>query len=91
MPKESTTQPANKPVKTWKLKGVHVSVFRNVSEKDGVIFFKTSAQKVYKDGEEFKTTSSLGRDDLPVAQLLLGKAYEFILESEANKGGDEQA
>ena len=85
MAKQSTKQPSNKPVQSWKRKGVHVSVFRNVSEKDGSVFFKTTVSKVYKDGEEFKTTSSLGRDDLPVALLLLSKAYEFILESESNK------
>ena len=46
-------------------------------------FFKVSLQKTYKDGDEFKTTTSLSRDDLPVAGLLLKRAWEFILESES--------
>ena len=90
MPKKSETASNNAPVKSWKRKGVHVSVFQNTSEKDGSVYFKTSLQRVYKDGEEFKTTSSLGRDDLPVAQLLLSTAYEFILESEASKSETQE-
>ena len=41
-------------------------------------------QKIYRDEQEqWKTTTSLGRDDLPIAQLLLNKAWEFILDQEA--------
>ncbi len=88
--KPVTNREANRPVQSWKLKGVHVAVFRNESEKDGSVFFKTSIQRVYKDGDEFKTTSSLGRDDLQVARLLLERAWEWILEAEAGNNGKEE-
>lgn len=91
MPNKSATTPSNKPVKTLRLKGVHVSIFRNESEKDGSVFHKVTApQKTYKEGSEFKTTSSLGRDDLPVAQHLLNLAWVWILEAEANKGETQE-
>lgn len=88
MPSKSATTPSNRPVWAQKLKGVHVAVFRNVSEKDGSVFYKTSLSRVYKNQEtgEFSTTSSLSREDLCVAQLLLGRAYAFILEAESNRG-----
>lgn len=72
---------ATKPVRVFRLKGVKVAVFENRAG-DGV-FYKTSLQRVYKDGDQWKTTTSLSRDDLPVARLLLGRAWEWILEAEA--------
>jgi len=49
------------------------------------VFHKVAVQKIYRDGDsgEWKTTASLGRDDLPIATLLLGRAYEYILDKEA--------
>ena len=72
-----------KPVHVLRRRGVKVSVFENRSG-DGV-FHKVAVQKVYRQSssEEWKTASSLGRDDLPIATLLLGRAYEYILDKEA--------
>jgi len=80
MANSTTTRPA----KVFRLRGLSASVFENRAKAKGrdVTFFKVSLQRTYKDGDEFKTTSSLSRDDLPVARLLLKKAWEFILESE---------
>ena len=75
------TNENNAPVKVLRARGVKVSVFENRTEN--ATFFKATVQRVYKDGEEFKTTNSLGRDDLPVARLLLQRAWEWILEAEA--------
>jgi len=65
-----------------------VSVFANPTKVEGrdEIFHKTVVTRAYKDGEEWKSTSSLGREDLPIASMLLTKAFEWILEAEANKG-----
>ena len=68
--------------------GVKVAVFENKSEQGA--FYKTSLQKIYREGEEWKTTTSLGRDDLPVARLLLQRAWEFILETEAAARTNDQ-
>ena len=83
-PEKTTAK--NSPVWKKALKGVHLAVFENQS--DNGVFYKTTLQRVYKDGEEFKTTQQLGRDDLPVAQLLLSEAYEFILETESKRHKD---
>ncbi len=84
----STT--TNKPVKVFRLRGVKASVFENKTGES--IFHKLTLQKVYREGEEWKTTNSLGVHDLPVARLLLHKAWEFILETEASRStvGAEQ-
>ncbi len=84
----TTSGPPSRPVRTFRLKGVKASVFENKTEQGA--YHKVSLQRVYRDGEEWKTTQSLGRDDLPVARLLLQRAWEFILESEAAARSNDQ-
>ena len=75
---------SNKPVRVFRVRGVKLSVFENHA-KDAVCH-KITLVKIYREGEAWKTSSSLGRDDLPIAQLLLGKAWDFILTAE--NGGE---
>ena len=87
MATETKNEASNKPVFVKRAHGVKVSVFANRanSAEGNHVFFKTTVQKIYRDGETWKTTSSLGRDDLPIATLLLQQAFGFILEAEAEK------
>jgi hypothetical protein len=86
-----TTTVSKKPVSVHRFRGVSASVFENTSKIGNrmVPFFKVSLQKSYKDGDEFKTTSSFAREDLPVAALLLQRAWEFILAAEAGRSKEE--
>lgn len=88
MERSSTT--STKPVYAYRLRGISASVFRNESKTAGrtVPYYKVSVQRTYKNGDGFKTTTALSRDDLPVAAMLLQKAWEFILEAEASEGSD---
>lgn len=76
---ESST--TNKPVQVFRSSGLSASIFRNEAEK-GTPFFKVSLQRTCKDGDDFKTTTSLSRDDLPVASLLLQRAWAYIVDTE---------
>ncbi len=80
-----------KPVHVIRLRGITASVFANIAEtKNGdVTFHKVSVQRVYKDGDVFKTASTFGRDDLPIVRLLTDRAWQFILDTEATRGRDE--
>lgn len=82
-----TTSTAKKPAKTFRSRGVSAAVFTNRSTVRGreVDFHKVSLQRTYKDGDQFKTTSSLSRDDLPLAQFVLGQAWAWILTEEAKQ------
>jgi hypothetical protein len=84
-------QTSTKPVKVFRLRGVSASVFANdaKTERGTVTFHKVSLQRAYKNGDEWKQTTSFGRDDLPVAKLLLEQAWQFILETEASRGKEE--
>ena len=82
----------NAPVQTFRLRGMSASVFENQAKSGSrpVTFYKVALQRTYRDGDEWKTTTSFGRDDLPIACLLLQHSWEFILESEAkNRDTDE--
>ncbi len=89
MANSSATKNPNSPVFTQRRKGVSVSVFENQSQ-EGKTYYKASLQRTYKEGDEFKTTSSLSRDDLPVATMLMQKAYEFILDAESKQSKNEE-
>lgn len=71
-----------KPVLTLRRRGVKVAVFMNAVGTNTIP--KVSTQKIYRDDSGlWKTTTSFGRDDLPVLQMLVGKAWEYILERES--------
>ena len=79
---------SNKPIHVLRRRGVKVSVFQNQS--GATTFHKVVVQKIYReDGGAWKTTNSLGRDDLPIARMLIGRAWEHILDLEA--GSREQS
>lgn len=82
MSKEPTP---NKPWKVLRSSGVSASIFENsVRTKDGeVTYFKVSLTRTYRDGEEWKSTTSLSREDLPIAALLLQQAWAAIVTAEA--------
>src|SRR5438270_7881485 len=75
------------PIKVFRLRGVKAAVFENRGDQG--VFHKVSLQRIYREGEEWKTTTSLGREDLPVARLLLQRAWEFVLETESARNREE--
>lgn len=84
---------SNKPWKVFRSSGVSASIFENQTDtKDGgsKSYYKVSLTKTYRDGDEFKSTSSLSRDDLPAAVLLLQLAWASIQEAESTNGEDKE-
>lgn len=77
----------NKPWKVFRSSGVSASVFQNTAKTDDGerTFAKVSLSRTYREGNEFKSTTSLGRDDLPIAALLLQQAWLAIVNDEAAK------
>ena len=82
---ESSKTKTAKPVETIRLRGISASVFENQTE-DGKPFHKVSLQRTYRQGDEWKNTQSLSRDDLPIAAMLLQKAWEYICPASAGNG-----
>lgn len=63
--------------------GEHPLVWNVIKTPEGTrVYPKVSLVKTYREGDEFKSTTSLGRDDLPVAALLLQQAWTAIISEE---------
>ena len=87
---EPETATSQKPVKVIRLRGISASVFANRAKSEGrdITFHKVSVQRSYKDGDDWKQTTNFGRDDLPIVKVVLQRAWEFILDTEAARGKD---
>ena len=87
----TTAQSSTKPLKVFRLRGISASVFENHSKNTerAATFHKVSLQRTYKDGDEFKTTTSFGRDELPICMHLMQQAWAFILDAESKRGQDD--
>ncbi|WP_145260931.1 hypothetical protein [Calycomorphotria hydatis] len=72
----------NKPVKVFQLRGISISLFENYSDND-IPYYKASVKRTFKDGDEFKSNSIFGRDDLPLLMQLAHEAWLDILERES--------
>ena len=78
------------PVAAFRMKGMSVAVYGNQIKGSPVPLFKVSIKKNIFDKGEFKSVSSFGRDDLPVARYLLEQAWLKIIELEAEARKESQ-
>ncbi len=78
----------NKPVHEVRLGVVKAAVWANdtkVGVRYGVTF-----QRLYKDGDEWKTTESFGRDDLPLVAKVADMVHTWIYQEGRNGNGAER-
>jgi len=70
----------NKINKKFSTGAVSATVWDNETVKDGetVKFNTISIDRRYKDGEEWKSTSSFRIQDLPKMALVANKAFEYL-------------
>ena len=69
------------PQKRYRAGSCEAAVFENEISRDGqtVLVKKVSIQKRYKDkDDEWKSTHSLDKNDIPKMMLALSKAFEYL-------------
>jgi len=69
------------PIKKFSAGGITATIWKNITQKDGqeVTNHSVNVDKRYTDkAGEWKTTTTFNRRDIPKAQLVLAKAYEFL-------------
>lgn len=83
-PMSSNREQQNDPVRVFRASGISVAIFENTSD-EGQLFYKMSAQRVYKAGKEFKTSTSFALSEMPTLVLLMIRAWSHAsdLESKA--------
>jgi hypothetical protein len=68
-----------KPVHEVRLGSVKAAIWQNQTE-NGARFNVTLA-RIYKDGEQWKSTDSFGRDDLLLLTKVIDQAHTWIFEN----------
>ncbi len=79
---------SNKPIKVIRFRGISASIFRNEAAKGDKPFYKVAIQRTFRQGNDYRTTNSFSRDDLPIVRLLAEEAWHFVLTSESDGASD---
>jgi hypothetical protein len=77
----------NRPVQEIRLGRVKAAVWEN--ETRNGTRFSVTVQRIYKDGEEWKTSDSFGRDDLPLLAKVLDRAHSYCYENAGGHGSND--
>ena len=80
----------NRPVHEIKLGRIRASIWTNSSDRQDV-WFNVSVSRVYRDGDQWKTSTSFGRDDLPLVAKAVEMAYAWIWNAKGNNGDRKHA
>jgi len=67
----------NRPVHEIKLGRIRASIWANETGGQST-WFNVTFLRLYRDGDEWKATSSFGRDDLPLVSKAAEMAYAWI-------------
>jgi hypothetical protein len=69
------------PAHEIKLGKIRVTIWANETE-DHDVWFNAVISRLYKAGNTWKETTTLGHDDLPVAMKAIDMAYTWILRNQ---------
>jgi hypothetical protein len=83
MPKTNNEPKMNRPVHEVRIGLIKAAVWANTVD-DGVRQ-NVTFERSYRDGEEWKTTGSFGRDDLLVVAKLADQAHSWLVQLRATK------
>ena len=79
----------NKPASEVRLGTIRAAIWRNDGEKGAR--YSVTFERLYKDGSDWKTSSSFGRDDLLLLAKVADRAHSRIFEMAAEGIGTEGA
>lgn len=74
----ATTPAGNKPVQTIRLGAVKAAIWENTFGDN--TRYSVSLCRLYKDGDQWKTTESFGRDDLLLLAKVADQAHTWICD-----------
>jgi hypothetical protein len=80
MSDKTTSDKARKPAHKLRDGAIEVAIWRNEGEKGP--WYSVTANRSYKQGEEWKQTDSFGQDDLLALAKLLDLAHTWILNQQ---------
>lgn len=78
MKQNPTPTNPSKPAHEIRLSGVRASIWKNDTENGPR--FNTTFERSYRDGEEWKSSTSFGRDDLLTLGFVAQEALRWIIQ-----------
>jgi hypothetical protein len=89
--KSRTKEAKNRPVHEVRLGRIRAAIWQN--ETDSGTFYNVTITRLYKDGDDWKDSTSYGRDDLPLVAKVCDQAHTWIFEqgSKTNGNGDGES
>src|SRR5690348_12075810 len=88
---KDTRNDANRPVHSVRYGAIRGAVWRNVVDNGNASrpMYNVTISRSYRDGDEWKESSSFGYEDLLVAAKILDDCHSFI-HGELARGSQEQ-
>jgi len=80
---------ANRPVHEIRFGHVKAAIWAN--EVDNFTRHNVTLQRLYKDGDDWKTSQSFGRDDLALVAKVADQAHTWIFEHGQESNGNERS
>ncbi len=81
-------QQKQKPVHEIRLGRIRAAIWANETENRQV-WFNVTVSRLYKDGDQWKDTSTYRRDDLPIVAKVVDMAYAWIWGQDVPADPDE--
>ena len=75
---DHSMQTKQKPVHELRLGSIKAAVWKNETESG--VRYNVTCNRLYKDGDQWKSTDSFGRDDLLVLAKVADQAHSWIHE-----------
>ena len=82
------TSTANKPVEELRLGTIKAAIWQNES-KNGTRY-SVRITRLYKDEDEWKTSDSFGRDELPLVAKVADLAHTWIFRANQRSEDDDE-
>ena len=77
-----------KPVHEVRLGRIKAAIWAN--ETDNGVRHNVTITRLYKDGDEWKTSTSFGREELPLVAKVADLAHTWIYQQGQESNGDSQ-
>ena len=81
---------ANKPVHHIRLSTISAAIFKNTNT-NGQVHYNAVIDRSYKEGDQWKHTTNLGRDDLLYVSKVADLANSWILATEKTDRADRNS
>ena len=85
-PAKQTTTAPKKPIHEIRMGRIKAAIWENQTAQG--VRHNVSLSRIYKDGNQWKDSTSFGRDDLPLVEKVAAKAHDWIFEQGGSSSYD---